>query len=88
MTGDIMKQFDSSDFPDGAVADDLYVFVEAEDIFRSRGDHEWTEHRYTAYLYKRPYSAQSSALRGCGHQHRSLDAVYRCARRLLRRWRA
>lgn len=82
----IMKQFDSSDFPDESVADDLLVFVEAEDVFRGRGLHEWMEHRYEAVLYRRPYVAQSSTLASCKHRHQSLDEAYRCARRLLRRW--
>lgn len=78
---EIVKQIDSSDIE--GVRDDVVAFVEVIDVYRGRGLREWTEHRYSASLHKRPIG-QQSFICGCPHEHRGIDAAKRCALRLLR----
>jgi hypothetical protein len=77
----IIKQLDSTDV--ARARDDRVAFVESVDVYRGRGLHEWTEHRYCAVLYQRPVTANSSALASCGHEHHDIDRAIQCARRLL-----
>jgi hypothetical protein len=79
---EIIKQVDSSDV--AGVADDLVAFVEAEDVERGPAEQPWTEHRYSAAIYRRPIRLDNTALHRCGHEHRQIGPATACARRLLR----
>ena len=76
-----MKQLDSSD--DDRIAEYLVGFVEAQDVPRGRGLHEWFVHHYTCAVYRRPFAPNNSAVVRCVHEHRDLDAAKRCLLRLL-----
>jgi hypothetical protein len=79
----IMKQIDAEDL--GLPASEFFAFVESEDVYRGRGALvEWTEHRYSVAIYRRPAKGQSPAVAHCKHKHVGLDAAYLCARKILR----
>jgi len=77
-----MRQIDSSDLR--GIGDDVVGFVEAIDVFRGSGHHQWVESRYYATVYRRPLRIQDRPLAICHHEHREIDRAARCVRQLLR----
>ena len=79
-----MKQIDVDEVPTARA--DRVAFVCADDTFRQRGAHTWTEHRYFASLHARPITSISAwpPLETCPHRHVDMAKAEACARRMLR----
>lgn len=78
----IFKQVDSDYEGDAIVA-----FIDSTPRYR-KGPNVWDEcvsgETYRVELHRKPITGSDRAFKYCQHEHRSIDAAVRCAKKLMR----